>query len=805
MNWASSERVGRLAALPIPLVIVIITGLAIFPVDAVFEPSLLRPILNTLFLSAIPIVVAYGAMTSYRSSGYLSLFFLGCAMLILGGTSLFAGWLIRPPGGPNISVTLSDLGTLIASGLHLVGAVLALEMVPAQEESPRLRTHTILGYLGSLAFVLLLALASLRGIPPMFFVQGQGPTAIDYAVLGTSVLLFGVSATVVAFRYAMTRANFMYWYSLGLTLLSVGLVGVILQTNVGSLVGWVGRSAQYLAGIYFLITALLAMAEMRRKSLHLGEILFDFPEETGGERILIDLVSDAIFVLDQKGVVRSWNAGAEKMFGIESRRAIGLRFFEQLTAIGTPSWVSVEYEKVRINGTSRLLEKVWEVTFTSGSSRVRAAELSVSAIAADGGWTTTWVFRDITDRKRTASNLQKQTERLKTMREIDQAILASMSVEEITDAALSRLTKMIGTMRSSVTLFDFDRNLNIRSAVQVERETSIGVGTRSPMGEFRQESILRKGEVYHIRDLPAIVSPSALEKHLIDEGVRSYINIPLRVQGLLIGSLNLGSQESGGFTEEQIEITREVADSLATAIQQARLFEQVRAGRERLQRLSQQLVEGQEAERRYIAQELHDQVGQLLTGLKLTLQMSKSADGKVGLEEVNEAEGLADELLQQVRELSLDLRPAMLDDLGLLPALEWQITRFSGQTGMKVDFHHSGISDLRFSPEAETAIFRIAQEALTNVARHAQVDDVRLDVHLKDEVVTLQVEDRGIGFDDGRINDSEFTIGLAGMRERAMMLGGDFNLNSQPGKGTRVLVEIPLSGRLERRRGMRLE
>jgi PAS domain S-box-containing protein len=412
-------------------------------------------------------------------------------------------------------------------------------------------------------------------------------------------------------------------------------------------------------------------------------------------------------------------------------------------------------------------------------------------------------IQDITERKQAEVELQRQTERLATLREIDQAILAARSPSDIAQSAIDQLGKLVGAERISVTLFDFLEDVNIISSVQVHDQTEMGVGARIPLRDFVMGEELKHGRVHRVDDIGALEQLSPVDVQLQREGVQSYINLPLIVQEELIGSLNLGSHEKNGFNEEKTEIAREVADSLATALQHARLFEQVQTGRDRLQHLSRQLVNAQEAERRNIAQELHDEIGQLLTGLKLTIQMSKEHQSEAGIKETEEAELLLDELLKQVRDLSLDLRPAMLDDLGLLPALLWHIERFQGQTGIKVSFEHSDIADRRFILEVETTAYRIVQEALTNVARHASVEGVLVRVECANDTLLLEIADEGVGFDVIDTREAEITLGLVGMQERAIMLGGRFNIESEIGRGTKVVAELPLERRLERRRAKR--
>jgi signal transduction histidine kinase len=211
---------------------------------------------------------------------------------------------------------------------------------------------------------------------------------------------------------------------------------------------------------------------------------------------------------------------------------------------------------------------------------------------------------------------------------------------------------------------------------------------------------------------------------------------------------------------------------------------------ERLQEYARRLLEVQEQERRHLSRELHDEVGQTLTGLRLTLDMV----GRVLPEEFRanhaEAQALVRELTGKVRDLSLRLRPTMLDHLGLLPALLWLVERYTAQTQVRVGFEHRGL-ERRLHPEVETAAYRIVQEALTNVARHAGVGECGVRLWLDDQdTLHVQVEDRGMGFEPASRRGA--STGLSGMEERVSLLGGAFRVESAPGAGTRVTAELPV-------------
>lgn len=226
----------------------------------------------------------------------------------------------------------------------------------------------------------------------------------------------------------------------------------------------------------------------------------------------------------------------------------------------------------------------------------------------------------------------------------------------------------------------------------------------------------------------------------------------------------------------------------------AELEQRVEERTSELRQLSHRLVQVQEAERRNIAHELHDEVGQVLTGLKLVLEMAGRMPEAALREQLVEAQALVNELMSKVRYLSLDLRPAMLDDLGLLHALIWLFERYTTQTGVQVRFTHPGLEQgLRFLPEVETAAYRIVQEALTNVARYAGTTEVDVFVSADAESLVVEITDRGQGFDAPAKLASSNSIGLTGMRERARLLGGKWAITSIIGAGTTVLAELPLS------------
>ncbi|UCE02243.1 MAG: PAS domain S-box protein [Candidatus Latescibacterota bacterium] len=224
---------------------------------------------------------------------------------------------------------------------------------------------------------------------------------------------------------------------------------------------------------------------------------------------------------------------------------------------------------------------------------------------------------------------------------------------------------------------------------------------------------------------------------------------------------------------------------------------EARAEQQRARAFSARLVEVQENERRRVARELHDEIGQTLTGLHYLVQTVQECHGEQP-DALQEARGLIGELMRKVRDLSLELRPSILDDLGLLPALLSMIERYMNQTQVRVTFEHRGI-ERRFDPEVETTAYRIVQEALTNVARHAGVTHAKVQVWSDAAALHIQVTDSGAGFDLGSQLADNSKNGLHGMRERVALQRGVLETETAPGRGTRLTVQMPVGSEPKRR------
>lgn len=238
---------------------------------------------------------------------------------------------------------------------------------------------------------------------------------------------------------------------------------------------------------------------------------------------------------------------------------------------------------------------------------------------------------------------------------------------------------------------------------------------------------------------------------------------------------------------------RELSTVLAMALYKHQAENNLRTSRRQLQALSRRVLEAQEQERRRVAIELHDELGQLLTAIKINLQLSERFKDQAPPNLYEENIRIVEDALQQVHRLATGLRPSMLDDLGLVPALKWMAEQSAHRGGFEVSFHHEP-TQTRLAPEIETACFRIAQEALTNITRHAKAKCVEINLRRHGVDLVLSVQDDGIGFDLSAMNERAQrggNLGVLGMQERAELLDGHLGIVSSPQQGCLVQLRCP--------------
>ncbi len=280
----------------------------------------------------------------------------------------------------------------------------------------------------------------------------------------------------------------------------------------------------------------------------------------------------------------------------------------------------------------------------------------------------------------------------------------------------------------------------------------------------------------------------------VDPQIRSGVWVPIQHENQLLGIVSVLSKCLYNFSAQDERLLSLFANQAAVAMLNTRLFEQLVDSRERMKNLSMQLWQAQETERRHLARELHDEIGQVLTTVKVNLQTLKLEPG-ASVPQIDESMKAIDHAVGHVRDISLDLHPSVLDDFGLVAALEWYVNRTAGPAGISAEFK-AELLNARLPTEIETACYRVVQEALTNVVRHARAERVSVQLFTDRLGLHLEIRDNGIGFDvHAAVSQAAQgeSLGILGMQERVHLVGGEMEIESAPLRGCVVRAHFPLN------------
>jgi PAS domain S-box-containing protein len=407
------------------------------------------------------------------------------------------------------------------------------------------------------------------------------------------------------------------------------------------------------------------------------------------------------------------------------------------------------------------------------------------------------VLTDITELKRAREQ--------NLLLEASKALSRTLKLDQVLKIATEKMAKALKADRCSVALLNKSADSAAIRHVFTKEDapSSMLPSKRIPPDEHfpkAKKMLLAKGYV-EIKNVETDPLPPSIRSYFLRARTKSSLLIPLIVDKKLFGVFHIGSTKKlRSFTSEEISLAQTIANQVAVAVENARLLELVRKSSEDLKTLSTQLINIQEEERKKIAQELHDEVGQTAFAMKMNLDLIKknlSTDtGK--LEDIEtrltDTEDLLSQTIDQIRNLTTDLRPSMLDDFGLIPTLNWYIDNLSKRTNIKVYLKTKNFKP-RLSSEVETTLYRILQEALTNIAKHAQATEVSILLAQKNSFASLSVEDNGMGFDAKKTTFPKDRLGLFSIKERVKLLNGQFKIDSKPNKGTKLNVKIPLKER----------
>ncbi len=463
-----------------------------------------------------------------------------------------------------------------------------------------------------------------------------------------------------------------------------------------------------------------------------------------------DAVNDAFFVISRAMQIQHWNRAAEQIYGWLRFEVIGRPVLDIIPVVRYIGGVSAmpNMDIIMTTGTWR-----GEVVQRTRDGREIFIDCTIRTFTNDDGRVAGIILvnRDITARKQAEATLHENKTRLHLLAEYaHDMIFRYRFTPDITLEYISPIVEQLTGYPREV--FYNDPELSVRLLTPEDKpmakdaffSPSVDISTRPLILHWNhRDGTPRCAELY---------------------------------------SWKVNDEEGNPLTLEGI--VRDITERTQAEAE-------LRASAQQLQHLSRRLLEAHERERRNIACELHDEVGQVLTGLKLTLAVAAAGAPASLAAILDSAQTTINDLTGRVRALSLDLRPALLDDKGLIPALTWYLERYTSRTGVQIDLRHEGVS-CRFPSEVETVAYRIIQESLTNVARYAGVHMATVRLLANATHLMLCVDDAGKGFDVSASIAAQTTGGLSGMYERVQLIGGTLTIESVQGSGTRVIAELPL-------------
>lgn len=461
---------------------------------------------------------------------------------------------------------------------------------------------------------------------------------------------------------------------------------------------------------------------------------------------LVDLLPIGISILDADKRVVYVNPELERILGMPRAALFAGSYLgrEYLRADGTPM-PSQEFPSLRALAEQRTVSNIETGIIKEDGSVTWTSSSAVPVVFPD--WSVVVAVSEIGERKRAEEAVQRQNEILR-----EQAALLD---------------------QAHVLVRDADNRIVFWNA-----------GAQALYGWTADQAI---GQVSHqLLHTQFPVSFEAYQQQLYRAGHWAGELVHTKRDGsqMVVASHQVLHQHGSGRAFKILEVNNDITE-------RRRVETALRESQRQLHGLSVRLVNAQEDERRALSYELHDEIGQQLTGLNMVLEAGADASLDYIHAKLRSAQQMVTDLTSRVRQLSLDLRPPMLDDFGLLSTLIWHTQRYSEQTRIAVDFKHSGFG-ATIAPHVAIAAYRIMQEGLTNIARHARVGQAVVRVWLSHGQLKIAIEDRGCGFDLAAALQAPRSVGLSAMRERAQLLGGHFTIDAAPGEGTRIFASLPL-------------
>jgi PAS domain S-box-containing protein len=401
---------------------------------------------------------------------------------------------------------------------------------------------------------------------------------------------------------------------------------------------------------------------------------------------------------------------------------------------------------------------------------------------------------------RQAEKLARWNKRLTTFLGVSQAAVESVHLNSFLDEITRLVAESFQADRCSIVLLDDTGTLGVVRGLYPKGKGHFPqLGTKMKLADFPHMSMTclggRVGK-FNLRDFKD--ASDSEHKHILRTRMRSAMVVTLGFEKENLGALSVWSAEDNReYSQEEIDFLAAIANQVATAIRKFELAQEVKEKKENLERLSSEMMQLQEKERKAVAAELHDSIGQSLTAMRINLDFAESfmpPEQKELKSRIQQISKLVAATMEEIRSIGQALRPTMLDDLGLIPTLRWFTKDFSRQLSIPVHFSSRG-DPKRLTPEVKITIYRIIQEGLNNIAKHSKATQASVSLQVEDRACCLEIKDNGIGIEAEKVlksTDARRGFGVFNIRERASLLGGKLEIQSDKGKGTTLSVTIPV-------------
>jgi PAS domain S-box-containing protein len=520
-------------------------------------------------------------------------------------------------------------------------------------------------------------------------------------------------------------------------------------------------------------------------------------------RALFEYANDAIFLISMEGVHVQVNQKAADLLGYTREELVGMDIKEVVAPAEYPN----AQDKLIILLSGNMLP-LYDRFFRKKDGTIFPVEINISLVRDLEGKPKYFqsIVRDITERKIIERNLQRLAYQRQRLLDLSIEMLVTRHIDQAIPKILAALEELLSLDIGFIAWADETTNC---------LKPAFFFGEEKIIAFLKEQTFpLGKGgimnQVYH-SGKAEMVNDAHLDHWVIHPaGKRAAhehaIVVPLMVAGERFGVLSILRVRDQPFEQDEFELVQVFVAISSIVIQNARLYteiegkiRQIQEQQNELRTLSARLEQVREEERRQLAIELHDRVGQMLSGIKINLQIIRRQLPANTMQAVHQRIDDSMKLLEEttilVRNVMADLRPPMLDDYGLVAALKWYAQDYSKRTGIQIQVKGDELVP-RLPEKVEIILFRIAQEALYNTARHAQASLVEISLHSSSQMACLSLVDNGVGFDPAQVFSAERRPhwGLLGMQERAASIGGKLTIDSKIGRGTRVVIEIARQG-----------